>query len=72
MRARLTARDLKGAIVTGVMPKNPRDYEASDVLEFMLPDGRRVICGVWRDEEGNGPGFLNLEEWDGPDLGVLA
>jgi hypothetical protein len=29
-------------------------------LILRLPDGRSVLLGVWRDPEGNGPGWLDI------------
>jgi len=66
----LKARDLIGATVTSAMNGRGNSYgiEAAPVLVLKMSDGRRFIVGAWRDEEGNGPGYLAINEWDGPEL----
>ena len=37
--------------------------EATPVLKIRLPDGRPLQCVVLCDPEGNGPGYLGIEDW---------
>ena len=66
----LRARDLIGATVTSALNGRSNDYgiESSPTLILKASDGRRFLVGAWRDEEGNGPGYLAISEWDGPEV----
>jgi len=65
----MQARDLIGATVTSALNgEMDMGIEAAPVLILRMGDGRRFIVGVWQDEEGNGPGYLAINDWDGPEV----
>ena len=68
----LQARDLIGATVTSAINGRSNGYgiESGPTLVMKTSDGRRFIVGAWTDEEGNGPGYLVINEWDGPEVSV--
>ena len=66
------ASDLIGATVTSALDGrgwgSDLGIEDAPVLVLRLPDGRRFVAAAWKDEEGNGPGYLAIDPWNGPEL----
>jgi len=38
------------------------DADGAPCLDIRLPDGRHVYAWVMRDPEGNGPGWLHIQD----------
>lgn len=55
-----TLKELEGATLIGFDIYDMEDHNDGLGLSFRLADGRYAMVDVYRDEEGNGPGWLNL------------
>lgn len=51
---------IEGAVVEKVEVFDMNDINDGLSLRVKLKDGRTALVDVYRDPEGNGPGFLNL------------